>query len=63
MMLIVVETDSDAPTYNIQLQVTTVWFRLSLVALIINVDVSGTLFAAELLETVNMVEFTRNCCN
>ena len=60
MMLIVVEIDSDASTSK---QVTTVWFRLSLVALIINVDISGTLFAGELLERVNMVEFTRNCCD
>ena len=60
MMLIAVESDSDASTSK---QVTTVWFRLSLVALITKLDISGTLFAAELLEKVNMVEFTRNCCN
>ena len=56
MMLIMVETDSDTSTSK---QVTTVWFRLSLVALIINLDISGTLFSAELFVKMNMVEFTR----
>ena len=56
MMLIVVEADSDVSTSE---QVTTVPFNPSLVLLIARLDTSGMPFAAEVLEKVNKVEFTR----
>ena len=43
MMWIVVETDSDVSTSRSE-QVTIVPFKLSLVALIVNLDTSGTVF-------------------
>ena len=58
MTCTMIEADSEVPTSE---QVTIVPFNTSPVALIVNLDTSGMLFAAELLEKVNMVELICKC--
>jgi hypothetical protein len=56
MILIVVELDVIGPGLLASLQRTTVPFKLMLVELITNVEISGRISSSEVLEKVNLVE-------